>query len=151
MKKCFTVLIFFIFIAAFQSSNAQSYFVPTAQTYVNGKSFDQNTDASSYTGRYEGASETFESNYVFDVAQNGSKLNIIVNYSYTQDGGETWTTEAYKFDNVGVDEGHFYIGLDGNEQFRFVTASYKPYKSKKKVTRYGIIMEEYKMFAERTE
>ena len=151
MKKCFTAFSFIIILFAFHSSPAQSYFVPTAQSYVNGNSFDLNTDVTTYEGKYEGASETFESNYIFEIKQNGSKLNMIVTYSYTQDGGDNWTTEAYKFDNVSVDNGYFYIGLNGNEQFRFVTGTYKPYKTKKKITRYGIIMEEYKMFAEKTE
>lgn len=151
MKKCFTSFSFIIILFAFQSLHAQSYFVPAAQSYVNGNSFDLNTDASTYEGKYEGASETFESNYIFEIKNNNGKLNIVATYSYTQDGGDTWTTEAYKFDNVTVDNGYFYIGLNGNEQFTFVTASYKPYKSKKKVNRYGILMQEFKMFSERTE
>lgn len=151
MKKSITAVLFLFTILAIHTAQSQSYFVPVAQTNVNGNSFELNTDASTYVGRYEGASETFESNYVFEITPNGNNLDMIVTYSYTQDGGDNWTSEVYKFVNVGVDNGHFYIGLNGNEQFRFVTGSYKPYQSKKKVNRYGILMEEYKMFIERTE
>lgn len=127
--------------------------MPDAGVFVKTGSFTTNsqTDLSKFTGTYIAASESYESNYKFEITQSGNALNIIVTYSYTMDGGDNWNSEATKFSNVSVDNGYFYIGLYENEKFRFVTGTYKPYDKKKKVTVPGIVMEEYKLFAEKTD
>lgn len=132
-------------------TQAQGYFVSGAGKYVNEKSFKTNSQnkLSNYEGNYEAVSETYESNYIFEITTKNEKLNIKAILGHTEDGGENWYSDTIIFDDVTVENGKFRIDVNGNNNFRFVKAIYKSEESNKNISSIGFVMEEYKMYAEK--
>jgi hypothetical protein len=153
--KIFIALIFSIFFIIISNQLfAQGYFVASAGDYINSGNFKTNIqkDLSKYSGTYVAASETYESNYTFIVTDKENVLDILIVSAACEDG-ENWQQDTLAFKDVIVKDGKFTIndvpGNFGNKIFRFVKATYK--LDSKSVKAEGLVMEEYFMFAEKSE
>ena len=153
MKRYLILSWVFFIESSCNNTLAQIYFVSGAGNYVNEKYFKTNSQSqlSNYEGSYRAVSETYESNYIFDITSMNGKLNIRAICGHTEDGGENWYSDTLIFENVLVENGEFRIDVNGNTNFRFVKVIYKSEESKKNITSTGIVMEEYKVYAEKIE
>ena len=143
------LLLFFVFCTC--PAIAQGYFIANAGTYISQDNFKTNDqkDISKYSGKYIAVSETYESNYTFNLTNKGEFLNIVVISAGTMDGGENWDTDTTTFDNISVKNGIFVMETHGNKTFRFANVKYKPEGKNNYIGAEGIIMEEFFMFAEK--
>lgn len=159
MKKF--LLLFFIGLISFIASsiNAQGYFIASAGDYVSPSNFTTNVqkDINKYEGKYIAASETYESNYTFEVTAVGNTLNIKMTSCGTMDGGEKWDCDTTYFKDVAVANGIFTLNFnntisgdntDKTYNFRFVKCTYKQEGSKKSMKFEGLVWEEFHMFGE---
>ena len=159
--KIVLVLIFSGFILFISSSiNAQGYFVANAGVYISSSNFNTNVqkDISKYEGKYVAASETYESNYTFEVTAQENTLNIKMISCGTMDGGEIWDCDTTYFKDVPVENGKFTLNfrnfISGDAanniyNYRFVKCTYKQEGSNKKIKSEGIAWEEFNMFGEK--
>lgn len=151
----YNLLLSSVFFILFSCNNifAQGFFVTGAGSYINEKYFKTNSQSqiSNYEGSYEAVSETYESNYIIDIKSKNEKLNIRAICGHTEDGGENWYSDTLIFENVLVENGEFRIDVNGNTNFRFVIVIFKSVEIEKNITSTGIVMEEYKMYAEKIE
>ena len=159
-----TINTFFLFILIFCTTellDAQGYFVANAGEYINSSNFKTNSqkDISKYEGKYVAASETYESNYTFEVTTQGNSLNIKMISCGTMDGGEYWDCDTTYFKDVTIANGQFTLNFSNvigfNDEtapihnFRFVKCTYKQEGSSKNIKSEGIAWEEFSFFAER--
>lgn len=88
----YNLLLSGVFFILFSCNNffAQGFFVTGAGSYINEKYLKTNSKSqiSNYEGSYEAVSETYESNYIFDIKSKNEKLNIRAICGHTEDGGE---------------------------------------------------------------
>jgi hypothetical protein len=160
MKKVFMFYIVVMISFITSSINAQGYFIARAGDYVSSSNFTTNVqkDISKYEGKYIAASETYESNYTFEVTADGNTLNIRMTSCGTMDGGEKWDCDTTYFKDVIVENGKFTLNfknnISGDEasqiyNYRFVKCTYKQEGSNKNIKSEGIVWEEFMMFGER--
>jgi hypothetical protein len=155
MKKHFLFFLVIIFVFTADFLKAQGYFIAARGEYVISSSFKTNiqSDLSKYNGTYVAASETYESNYTYEITSRDNSLDILIIGAASMDG-ENWEKDSAFIKGVTVQDGKFtlnsnkvFYGNSGNINFRFVKVTYK--LDGKTVKAEGIVMEEYMMFAEK--
>lgn len=160
MKKLIKLYLIVMISFIASSINAQGYFVASAGNYVSTSNFNMNVqkDVSKYEGKYVAASETYESNYTFDLTTEGNTLNIKMISCGSMDGGEKWDCDTTYFKDIVVANGKFSLNfrnsISGDDSdkiynYRFVKCVYKHQVSGENIKSEGIVWEEFKMFGER--
>lgn len=154
MKNIFHALISFLIFLIPLTANAQGYFVAGAGEYLDISKFKFNSQSNLllYQGKYTAASETYDSHYIFEISSNEVSLNIKALSGGSEDG-EHYSYDTLIFSDVKVIDGTFEITFPVASVFKFVKTSYSytDENGTKTVKCFGILMEEYKMFAEKYE
>ena len=142
-----------------QTVIAQEYFVLGAGKYIHSSNFETNVqeDLSQYIGIYSAVTETYESSFTFEITVQDNTLNIILIYGATMGIEDNWEQDTSSYKGVFVNDGNF--SLDVNvvlnpsvneiQNFRFVKCWYNREEDNKKIESEGLVIEEYKMFAEK--
>lgn len=151
MKK---ILLLLAFLSLFSNAFTQGYFVSSEGEYFNENLFKTNsqTNLQKYSASYTAVSETYESALNFIISAENNSLNITFVYGGCMDG-ENWQFDTTYISGVTVNNGSFTLSKSqtqfenfDNFNFRFVNVSLKIEGITRKTR--GIVLEEYKMFAE---
>lgn len=160
MKKLIKLYLIVMISFIASSINAQGYFIASAGDYVSPSNFNTNIqkDIFKYVGKYIATSETYESNYTFELTTEGNTLNIKMISCGSMDGGEKWDCDTTYFKDIVVANGKFTLdfrnSISGDDSdkiynYRFVKCTYKQQGSSKNIKSEGIVWEEFMMFGER--
>lgn len=154
MKNLFLSILVILFFLMPVSANAQGYFAANVGHYLDVSKFKLNPQSNLllYQGKYTAASETYDSHYIFEISSNEESLNITAISGGSEDG-EHYSYDTLIFSDVKVINGTFEITFPEASVFKFVKTSYSytDENGTKTVKCFGILMEEYKMFAEKYE